>query len=226
MVWIPKSLIFDLSPPQGVTAFSLSHAAALGAGFFVAPQVHGAPPLLFYHSGSGWPISHWREAHHSGASCPFFHLSGAKHPLFSLHHSVTFTFAARSTPFLRFTTVSREVPLFSFYRSCEALSLLFNQIDGAAIFFSPHHRGAHSFVTPQRRGAPTVLFHPSGAGHPLFCFTPAARGVHCFVSPQRRAAPTVLFRRSGAGRLLIRFTKVVRGARSFVSPQRPRASSL
>ena len=73
---------------------------ARGVGFSVAPQVHGAPPLLFHNSGrkapgfllfnicSGRPISQWRKAH------PFL-LQRREAPPFSLHHSVT-----RSAPFV------------------------------------------------------------------------------------------------------------------------------
>ena len=198
MVWIPKSLIFDLSPPQGVTAFSLSHAAALGAGFFVAPQVHGTPPLLFYHSerkapgvlfyhsGSGWPISQWHEAHHSGTSCPVFHLSGMKHPLFSLHHNVTrfrFTAAARPSIFCLTRSVGRPS-------------------------ISPHHRGVPTLLfhpcarSLQQRGPgrPIILFHHSGVGRQLFCFSTAAHGVCSFGSPQRSGVPAFLFVKSSAGR--------------------------
>jgi len=42
--------------------------------------------------------------------------------------------------------------------------------------FTTAARGARSFLSPQRRGAPDVLFHHSGAGRQLFCFTTAARG--------------------------------------------------
>ena len=110
----------------------------------------------------------------------------------------------------------------SFYRSGEAINLLFNQIGGAPIDFTTSPRCAHSFVSPlrpfftaARAGAPTLLFHPSRAGRPLFRFTPAARCAHSFLSPQRRGASTALFRHSGSGRRLICF-KAARGVQSFV----------